>query len=64
MMPIDAARSKAASTSNNMLMFFAEMMAYFDKVGEMGDPTVDNQLLGAPETTLDEWIKERKVPVM
>lgn len=61
MMPIDAAKSMAASTGNDMLMFFAELMAYFDKVGEMGDPAEANQLLGAPTTTLDEWIKKRKV---
>jgi uncharacterized protein YbjT (DUF2867 family) len=63
MMPIEAAKSMAASTGNNMLMFFAELMAYFDKVGEMGDPTEANQLLGAPLITLDEWIEELKVPV-
>lgn len=61
MMPIDAAKSMAASTGNDMLMFFAELMAYFDKVGEMGDPTEANQLLGAPSTTLDEWIEKRKI---
>jgi uncharacterized protein YbjT (DUF2867 family) len=60
MMPIDAAKSMAASTNNDMLMFFAELMAYFDKVGEMGDPREANQLLGAPAITLDEWIEGRK----
>ena len=60
LMPIEAARSMADSTGNDMLKFFAELMAYFDKVGEMGDPSEANQLLGAPEITLDEWIKIRK----
>lgn len=60
MMPIEAAKTMAASTNNDMLMFFAELMAYFDKVGEMGDPTEANQLLGAPTITLDEWINNRK----
>ncbi len=60
MMPIDAARAMADSTGNDMLKFFAELMAYFDEVGEMGDPTEANQLLGAPEITLDEWIEKRK----
>lgn len=60
MMPIEAARSMAASIGNDMLMFFAELMAYFDKVGEMGDPAEANQLLGAPTTTLDEWIERRE----
>jgi uncharacterized protein YbjT (DUF2867 family) len=60
MMPIDAARAMADSTGNDMLKFFADLMAYFDKVGEMGDPTEANQLLGIPEITLDEWIEKRK----
>ena len=59
-MPVDAARALAKSTGNQMLGFFAELMAYFDKVGEMGDPSEANQLLGAPATTLDAWIEQRK----
>jgi uncharacterized protein YbjT (DUF2867 family) len=60
LMPIEAARATAASTGNQMLGYFAEMMAYFEKVGEMGDPGEANNLLGAPETTLDAWIEQRK----
>jgi hypothetical protein len=26
----------------------------------MGDPTEANQILGAPETTLDAWLEARK----
>jgi uncharacterized protein YbjT (DUF2867 family) len=58
-MPIDAARAAAASTGNQMLAFFAELMAYFEKVGEMGDPSEANELLGAPATTLHAWIEQR-----
>jgi uncharacterized protein YbjT (DUF2867 family) len=60
LMPIEAARATAASTGNQMLGFFAELMAYFAKVGELGDPTEANQLLGAPTTTLDTWIARKK----
>jgi len=59
-MPIDAARSAAEASGNKMLGFFAELMAYFQKVGEPGDPAEANQLLGAPTTTLDEWIERKK----
>jgi len=59
-MPIDAARAAAKSTGNQMLGFFAELMAYFEKVGELGDPGEANRLLGAPATTLDEWIDQQK----
>jgi uncharacterized protein YbjT (DUF2867 family) len=60
LMPIEAARGMAASTGNQMLGFFAELMAYFEKVGEPGDPTEANELLGAPMTTLDAWIEQSK----
>jgi uncharacterized protein YbjT (DUF2867 family) len=60
LIPIEAARGMAASTGNQMLGFFAELMAYFEKVGEPGDPTEANELLGAPTTTLDAWIEQRK----
>jgi uncharacterized protein YbjT (DUF2867 family) len=59
-MPIEAARASAESTGNQMLSFFAELMAYFGKVGEPGDPTEANQLLGAPATTLDAWMAQRQ----
>lgn len=39
-------------------------MAYFDKVGEMDDPTEANDLLGAPTTTLAEWIKQKQTETM
>jgi hypothetical protein len=60
LMPIEAARAAAASTGNQMLSFFAELMAYFEKAREAGDPAEANQLLGAPETTLDAWIEQHK----
>jgi uncharacterized protein YbjT (DUF2867 family) len=59
-MPVDAARAVARSTGNQMLGFFAELMAYFDQAGEPGDPAEANQLLGAPATTLDAWIEQTK----
>jgi uncharacterized protein YbjT (DUF2867 family) len=60
LMPIDAAKAMADSTGNDMLRFFAALMAYFEQVGEMGDPTEANQLLGAPSMTLDEWLAQRQ----
>jgi hypothetical protein len=43
-----------------LLQIFAEMIAYFGRVGQPGDPGKANRLLGAPSITLDEWIKERQ----
>ena len=59
-MPLDVARSAAEATGNRALGFFAELMAYFQKVGEPGDPTEANQLLGTPTTTLDAWIEQQQ----
>jgi uncharacterized protein YbjT (DUF2867 family) len=59
-MPVGAARAVAASTGNRALQFFAELMAYFDQVGELGDPAEANRLLGAPATTLETWIARQR----
>ena len=40
------------------------MIAYFDKVGEIGDPTEANRLFGAPSTTLEEWCEMQKLGVV
>jgi hypothetical protein len=31
------------------------LIAYFDKVGELGNPTEADALLGPPSITLDNW---------
>lgn len=36
------------------------LIAYFDKVGELGDPGEANALFGAPSITLDQWFKLQK----
>jgi uncharacterized protein YbjT (DUF2867 family) len=33
----------------------ARLMRYFERVGEGGDPSEANTLLGAPDTTLEDW---------
>lgn len=59
-MPIAAAKAVATSTGNQMLNIFAQLMDYFQKVGELGDPAEANQILGRPSTTLEDWIEHRK----
>ena len=39
--------------------YVARLIAFFDRVGELGDPAEANALLGAPPTTLDEWIESQ-----
>jgi len=59
-MPIEAAKAMAESTGNDFIKVFAEMMEYFIKVGEPGDPTEANQILGVPVITLNAWMEARK----
>jgi NADH dehydrogenase len=59
-MPIWLAKFMGILTRNAGLKFASNLMAYFDKVGELGDPTEANRILGAPATTLDAWIERRR----
>lgn len=45
---------------NAELQFITELMRYFEKVGEGGDPTEANKLLGTPTTTLEQWCKRQR----
>ncbi|ASC70177.1 hypothetical protein XM38_011070 [Halomicronema hongdechloris C2206] len=50
----------AVITRNQELDVVGQLMSYFEKVGEGGDPTEANHSLGAPTTTLNEWLEKRK----
>jgi uncharacterized protein YbjT (DUF2867 family) len=47
----------AKLTGRKGLTYVTRLIAYFDEVGELGDPTEANALFGAPSITLDEWFK-------
>ena len=53
------ARMVAILTRTPSLGAVSRLIAYFDKTEEHGDPTEANALLGAPTTTLEEWIRRR-----
>jgi uncharacterized protein YbjT (DUF2867 family) len=59
-MPVWLAKGLGALTRNDGLKFAADLMGYFDKIGEMDDPTEARQILGPAEITLDAWITQRK----
>jgi NADH dehydrogenase len=59
-MPIWLAKLLGMITGNEMLKFASGLMGYFDKTPETGDPSEANQILGAPETTLDAWMETYK----
>jgi len=54
--PIWLLRVIATMTRNKEMKFGIKLMRYFMKVGEPGDPTDTNELFGAPQTTLEEWL--------
>ena len=58
-MPVWFIRLLARLMGNDVMKFGADLADYFDKVGEMGNPTQTNQLLGAPSITLNQWLSER-----
>ncbi len=41
----------------------ADMMSYFDAVGELGDPAEATELLGPATITLERWVLERSPAV-
>ncbi len=59
-LPVWLVKLMAALMRNDLMMFGAELAGYFDRVGELGDPTEANDLLGAPSLTLDDWLAGRK----
>lgn len=54
------ARLIARLTGREPLAYACQLIAYFDKVGELGDPTEANALFGAPSISLDDWFKMAK----
>lgn len=57
-LPVGVAKARAEASGDEVMAFMAETMAYFDGAGELGDPGEADRLLGAPETTLDDWIAQ------
>jgi uncharacterized protein YbjT (DUF2867 family) len=59
-LPVGLAKLMARLMKNDLMLFGAELSGYFDRVGELGDPTEANQVLGAPTITLEQWMAQRK----
>ena len=60
-MPFWQVKLLATLTSNRELKGAGELMSYFEKVGEGKALPEAKSVLGAPATTLDEWLQKRKV---
>ena len=63
-MPVWLVKMIAALSGNEMFKFAANLMAYFDKTPEVGDPAEANRILGAPATTLEAWMETLKMKRM
>jgi len=60
-MPYWLVRIMATIMRSKEVKFGSSLWAFCEKVDEGGDPTEANRILGAPKTTLDEWLKQREV---
>ena len=40
------------------MKYIGNFMEFFEKVGETGDPEEANRILGVPNTTLNQWLKD------
>jgi hypothetical protein len=60
-MPVWLVKAMAALMRNNLMKFGADLAGYFDRVGELGNPTEANARLGAPAITLDEWLNKKQL---
>jgi len=58
--PISMLKFIAFVSRNKELKMVASMFAYFEKSKELGDPSRANELLGAPEITLEQWLAMQK----
>lgn len=57
--PLWIPRLMATVTRNDNLKQVIGLFRYFAEVGEGGDPAEADALLGAPRTTLDQWIQRQ-----
>ena len=53
--PVWLLKAMARLTGNARLRYALDLMAYFETVGEPGDPGETNRLFGPPTTTLEMW---------
>jgi len=59
-LPFWLAKVLAFLTRNREMKFAVKLMEYFERTGEIGDPTEANRILGKPSTTFEEWLERLK----
>jgi uncharacterized protein YbjT (DUF2867 family) len=60
-LPVWLVKVMAVLMRNDLMKFGADLAGYFDRVGELGDPTEANELLGTPVITLDDWLEQKRL---
>jgi uncharacterized protein YbjT (DUF2867 family) len=58
--PYLIAKLIAVITSKKEMKEVVDLMQFFEKVGELGNPQETYKILGIPEINLEKWIKEQK----
>lgn len=51
----------ASVKGQKQMKMASDFMAAFEKIGERGDPSESNHILGAPKIRLDDWLQQRKM---
>jgi hypothetical protein len=59
-MPFWMVKLLATLTGNQELKGAGELMSYFEKIGEGSNAPKVNDVLGAPTTTIDQWLEMKK----
>lgn len=60
-MPYWFATIIASITGRKELKLASEFMAAFEKIGERGDPSEANSILGSPQIRLKDWLQQKRV---
>lgn len=61
-MPYGLAAIISKISGNKAMGDISAWMSAFERIGELGDPSEANAILGAPEITLENWLQQRKHP--
>ena len=59
-MPYGLARIISTITGKKAMRNISDWMAAFEKIGERGDPSEANKILGAPKISFEEWLLKQK----
>jgi uncharacterized protein YbjT (DUF2867 family) len=59
-MPYWLATIIASITGQKQMKLASDFMAAFEKIGERGDPSEANDILGAPTIRLEEWLQQER----